>query len=209
MEEQNEQDLPPNPEENPKNLGGHFLVSEIGLMDPNFVRSVILMITHDENGAFGLIVNRPFKLTLGELVEGLEESSASSIPVYVGGPVQQELLFILHTAFPGSDQDDRGERPVEGVIFEPATQSIVDYLKDEWSALPEQQRPAVRLYAGYSGWGPGQVEGELKAEAWVVVKANSDIIFHPNPAGAWADAFVKKGPLYQIILQTGFKPSMN
>ncbi len=165
---------PLNPEDNPRNLGGYFLVSEIGLMDPNFVRSVILMITHDENGAFGLIVNRPFKLTLGELVEGLEESPASSIPVYVGGPVQQELLFILHTAFPRDDRDDYGERPVEGVIFEPATQSVVEYLKDDWSALPEQQRPAVRLYArllrlgpragrgGVEGGGLGGREGELR-----------------------------------------------
>lgn len=209
MDEQNEQENPQNPDQDPRILGGYFLVSDIGLMDPNFVRSVILMISHDDNGAFGLIVNRPFKLMLGELVEGLDDSPAASIPVYVGGPVQQELLFILHTAFPGDERDASSERPVEGVIFEPATQSVVEYLKDGWSALPEQERPAVRLYAGYSGWGPGQVEGELKAEAWVVVKANSDIIFHPNPAGAWADAFVKKGPLYQIILQTGFKPSMN
>jgi putative transcriptional regulator len=165
------------------------------------------MISHDDTGAFGLIVNRPSELTLGDLVDGVDGSPAASIPCYVGGPVQREFLFILHQAFPGHVLD--GEQPVEGVIFESATQAVVEYLKYDWSTLPEETRPTVRLYAGYSGWGPEQVEGELKAEAWVVVKATPEIIFHPNPAGAWADAFVKKGPLYEIILQTGFKPSMN
>ncbi len=60
-----------------------------------------------------------------------------------------------------------------------------------------------------SGWGPGQVEGELKAETWVVIPAKREIVFTRDAAGAWADAFARKGPLYQIILQTGFKPSMN
>ena len=87
--------------------------------------------------------------------------------------------------------------------------SLVEYLKHEWGSLPPEDRPAVRVYAGYSGWGPGQLEGELKAEAWVVVKATSELIFRPDAAGAWEDAFARKGPLYQIILQTGFKPSMN
>ena len=62
---------------------------------------------------------------------------------------------------------------------------------------------------GYSGWGPGQVESELKAEAWVILKATSEIVFHSDPEKGWADALARKGPLYRIILQTGFKPSMN
>ncbi len=198
-----------NPSGEPRYLGGHFLISEIDLRDPNFARSVILMITHDDEGAFGLIVNRPSRFSLGELVDGVQESAAASIPVYVGGPVQQELLFMLHAEFPREDREVEGESPVEGVFFEPATDSLLDYLKGAWSSLPEEDRPAVRLYAGYSGWGPGQVEGELKAQAWLVLKATHDVVFHANPAEAWAESFVKKGPLHEIILQTGFKPSMN
>lgn len=192
-----------------EDLSGYFLISEIGLMDPNFYRSVVLMITHDDKGAFGLVVNRPSKLTLGDLVEGMGKSPAASIPVYVGGPLQQDFLFVLHTEFATGSAGGNEKRPVDGVVFEPMTQSAVDYLREGWSALPEAQRPAVRLYAGYSGWGPGQLEGELKSEAWVVLRATEEIIFHPNPAEGWADALGRKGPLYQIILQTGFKPSMN
>jgi len=197
------------PADEPRYLGGYLLISDINLMDPNFHRSVVLMITHDDNGAFGLVVNRPSRFTLGELAEGMGESPAASIPVYIGGPLQQEFLFILHAEFPGSTGSEHTERPAEGVVFEPATQSVVDYLKDEWSPLPEAERPSVRLYAGYAGWGPGQVEGELKSEAWVVLKATPEIVFHRNPDQGWSDAFGKKGPLHQIILQTGFKPSMN
>jgi len=190
-------------------LGGSFLVSEIALMDPNFRQTVIMMISHDDNGAFGLVVNRPSPFTLRDVVEGMDDSPAGSIPVFIGGPVQQEILFLLHAAFPGHQGDDDAVRPVEGVISEPATLPLIEYLKNEWGSLPLEDRPAVRVYAGYSGWGPGQLEGELKAEAWVVVKATQELIFRPDAAGAWEDAFARKGPLYQIILQTGFKPSMN
>jgi putative transcriptional regulator len=193
----------------PSDLSGHFLISEINLTDPNFFRSVILMITHDTEGAFGLVVNRPSKFTLGELVEGVEDTPAAGIPVYVGGPVQQELLFVLHAEFPDFSDSEAGERPVDGVVFEPATRPLLTYLKEQWSELSEHERPTVRLYAGYAGWGPGQVETELRAESWVVLKAAFGIIFHPNPEQGWADAIVEKGPLYKIILQTGFKPSMN
>jgi putative transcriptional regulator len=197
------------PSDTPPTLDGHFLVSEIALADPNFRNTVVLMITHTDDGAFGLVVNRPSPFTLGDVVDGLEDSPAAAIPVFVGGPVQQNILFLLHAEFPGQEAGTGAEHPVDGVVSEPATLATVEYLKNEWSGLPEDERPAVRVYAGYSGWGPGQVEGELKAEAWVVVKATREIIFRPDAAGAWEDAFAGKGPLYQIILQTGFKPSMN
>jgi putative transcriptional regulator len=127
----------------------------------------------------------------------------------VGGPVQQEILFCLHGEFDGCPADDDAMYPIEGVCFEPLTRQIVAYLTDQWSALPAESRTRVRLYAGYSGWGPGQLEDELAAGAWLVVKATPEITFHPEPAQGWADAFARKGPLSRIILQTGFKPSMN
>ncbi len=193
----------------PRYLGGSFLVSEIALADPNFRQTVVLMISHDDNGAFGLVVNRPSPFTLKDVVEGMDESPAGSIPVYIGGPVQQEILFLLHDPFPEGPGDEDAAQPVEGVLSEPASLPLIEYLKNEWGSLPEEKRPAVRVYAGYSGWGAGQLEGELKSEAWVIVQATRELIFRPDATGAWEDAFAGKGPLYQIILQTGFKPSMN
>jgi len=194
----------------PRWLGGHFLVSDVDLADPNFQRAVILMIDHDEEGAFGLVVNRPSPFTLGEVVEGLEDTPASSIPVYVGGPVQQNALFVLHERSPEDERgDDDEEQPVQGVAFAPATRPLLDWLRSEWGGLPEDDRPAVRFYVGYSGWASGQLEGELEEDAWVVLRATREIVFHPDPREAWAEALARTGPLYQIILQTGFKPSMN
>jgi putative transcriptional regulator len=196
-------------EDDPRYLGGYFLISEFDLMDPNFYRSVILMIAHDDEGAFGLVVNRPSQVTLGEVIEGVEDTPAASIPVYVGGPVQQNALFVLHTSGSRAGAAAGVKEPLEGLCFEPATKSLLEYLTGEWAALPEADRPAVRIYAGYSGWGPGQLESELKRESWVVLKATEQVVFDPDPQATWAEALAKKGPLYQIILQTGFKPSMN
>ena len=190
-------------------LAGHFLLSQIDLMDRNFYRTVVLLLTHDADGAFGLVVNKPSGHSLGEVIEGLEGTSASTIPVFIGGPVQMDSLFALHkdpnreVAVPGIS------RIVEGVTFEPATRSLIEYLAGEWSSMPGDERPTVRLYAGYSGWGPGQLENELKRPSWVVMKASEKIIFDPDPAASWAQAFAGKGPLYKIILQTSFRPSMN
>ena len=191
----------------PRWLGGCFLLSDFDLVDPNFHRTVVLMIDHDEEGAFGLVVNRPSPFTLGEVVEGLDDSPAASIPVYVGGPVQQNALFVLRDE--RAAEDAEVERPVAGVAFEPASPTMIDYLLNEWSSLPEDERPAVRMYVGYSGWASGQLEGELAADAWVVMRATREIVFHPDPRSAWTEALARTGPLYQIILQTGFKPSMN
>jgi putative transcriptional regulator len=193
----------------PRYLGGYFLISDIDLMDPNFYRSVVLMIEHNDEGAFGLVVNRPSKYSLGEVIDGVEDTPAASIPVYVGGPVQQNALFVLHEGFGSSASETEPDEPVEGVAFEPATPPLIDYLKGEWGELPAEDRPSVRIYAGYSGWGSGQLEGELKVDSWVVLKASKPVVFHPEPESAWAEALARKGPLYQIILQTGFKPSRN
>jgi putative transcriptional regulator len=190
-------------------LGGDFLISNIDLADPNFIRSVILMITHDDTGAFGLVVNHPSRFTLGEVIEGVNDSAAASIPIYVGGPVQREALFVLHGPGPWYEAPVSREEPIEGVIFEPATAAMMEHLGSVWSRTPAEDRPEVRIYAGYSGWAPGQVEGELETDSWVVVPASRNVVFHANPPAAWAEAFAGKGPLYRIILQTGFKPSMN
>src|SRR5271169_4667385 len=119
-------------------LGGSFLVSEIALSDPNFRQTVVLMISHDDNGAFGLVVNRPSPFTLGDVVEGMDDSPAGSIPVFIGGPVQQEILFLLHAAFPGQPGDEDTARPVDGVVSEPATVSLIEYLKSDWASLPTE-----------------------------------------------------------------------
>lgn len=195
--------------EEPRFLEGFFLISEVELMDPNFYRTVVLLVKHDEEGAFGLVVNRRSNVTLKEVLDGFEDEPAKDLPIHVGGPVQQEYLFALHSGLPDELHSEHATAPADGVVFEPVTESVVGYLKEHWSNLPELDRPKIHLYAGYSGWGAGQLENELKAGAWVVLPASSDIVFYPDPAEGWRQALSRKGAFYKIVAETGFKPSMN
>ena len=125
MGESGEQENPPEQEGLPGHLGGNFLISDFDLADPNFYRSVVLVIAHDEHGAFGLVVNRPSRYALGEVIEGVEDTPAASIPVYIGGPVQQNALFSMHENFAGGGSTAGIKQPVEDVTFEPATMTLV------------------------------------------------------------------------------------
>ncbi len=193
----------------PENLAGYFLISSTDLNDPNFYRTVVLIVEHNSDGAFGLVVNRQSDVRLGTLLNELENSAAQDILVQIGGPLQQEYLFVLHAELPGYLTSEHATRPAEGVVFEPATEPLVEYLGSAWAGLPAVQRPPLRIYAGYSGWGPGQLETELQQDAWFVHPASAGIVFHPNPDAGWKDALGEKGAFYRIVADTGYMPSMN
>lgn len=193
----------------PDSLAGHFLISETDLLDPNFFRTVVLMTDHGAAGAFGLVVNRKSTAGLKDLIPDFENDPAGDIPVYVGGPVEQQYLFVLHSGIPTRFRSDHSVSPTPGVIFEPLTEPLIHFLRDEWRAIPLEDRPKIHLFAGYSGWGPLQLESELEAGAWYIHRATADIVFHADPEKGWHDALSKKGPLYKIIAETGIRPSMN
>ncbi len=190
-------------------LQGHFLISEAELRDPNFSRTVVLMIHHDEEGAFGLVVNRMLDVTLGQVLPEFSDSPAGELPIYQGGPVQPQFLFTIHSGLPEDLRSDQATTPIEHVIFEPAFPSLEDYLKTDWASLPVETRPPVHLYAGYAGWGPGQLETELEHGAWVVRPAAAKHIFSANPDEGWRQALGELGGIHKIVAETGFKPLMN
>lgn len=190
-------------------LTGHFLISGIGLLDPNFFRTVVLMVQHGDDGAFGLVVNRPAERTLGEILPALAGGQALNIPVYIGGPVQQDFLFALHSGLAEEMRNPAAMTPVEGVVFEPATKDLIRYLVEEWDGLPVEDKPRIRLYAGYSGWAPGQLEREMREHSWFTHPARQDIVFHPDPEAAWKAALSDKGDYYKFVADTGYMPSVN
>ena len=193
----------------PRFLDGYFLISETELQDPNFHQTVVLLIQHNTSGAFGLVVNRTSPATLGTLVEDFSNLPAGNLPVYIGGPVDQMYLFVLHSGLPGGVQSEHATEPVEGVIFEPDFTIIADFLANKWPGLKSEERPHIHLYAGYSGWAPEQLEGELKLKSWVIYPAVPEIVFSGNPEEGWRDALRKKGGIYWVAAETGSKPSMN
>ncbi len=197
------------PYDHPEHLSGYFLISGTELVDPNFYRTVILCIEHAEEGAFGLVVNRPAEVQLGSVYPPLENTPAGELPVYVGGPVQQEYMFVLHRNLPSHLISEHAAEPTPGVYFEPATEQLFDYLNNEWRQNPDSRGPKIHVFAGYSGWGAGQLESELEQGSWFTHRADPDIIFHTEPEQGWKDALAEKGPLFRIVAETGHMPSMN
>lgn len=157
------------------NLTHHFLIAMPGMVDPNFAKSLTYICEHNEQGALGVVVNRPMDMTLRALLEQIEiEPGAGPIgdtPVYFGGPVQTDRGFVLH-------------RPVGDWQSTLSVQGDVGLTtsKDILQAVADGNGPGHLLVSlGYAGWAPGQLEEELKQNAWLTVAATPDVIFSTPP----------------------------
>lgn len=145
-------------------LQAHFLVASPYLADPNFNRSVVLMIKHDEDGAFGLLLNRPMNNTVREIMRlAGEEDCDCEDPIYYGGPVQGPLIA-LHTI------EDQAEAEVFPGIYFSAH-------KDQLRAIMAERDRPFRIFSGYSGWGGGQLESELEVGGWLTAPATVELVF--------------------------------
>jgi putative transcriptional regulator len=193
------------PPENFTALTGCFLIAETDLGDPNFVETVVLIISHDSEGAFGLVVNRKSDVSLGDAAPKYHDSALAGLPLYIGGPVEQEYLFTIHSGLPSGFGSNFAHEVVKGVIFEPNFAELERFILNETDKSP----PQLRLFAGYSGWGPGQLEGEMSAGSWVTIPAEAEMVFSSNPAAGWKAALRKKGGVYWVAAETGYKPSLN
>lgn len=145
-------------------LSGNLLVAVPELSDPNFARTVVLLIHHDDEGAFGLVLNRVGTRGLGPILRQLlEDDQPVEMPLMIGGPVEGPLMA-LHSA-PGL-----GEREVAPQVYLATSRETLA------EALTDAVRP-LRLFMGYSGWGPGQLEDELASGSWNVTAATADFVF--------------------------------
>ena len=156
-----------------QSLQGQFLLAMPSMGDPRFLRSVIYMVAHDSEGAMGFIINKRAEgLSLGDILKDMPETVAKTglvnLPVYVGGPVQNDRGFVLHTSdYEKTHNTLSQELPIA------LTQSADVLVDAAHGRGPEK----MRLFLGYAGWGPGQIEGELQDNAWLVCDANIAEIF--------------------------------
>jgi putative transcriptional regulator len=158
-------------------LRGKLLVATPKLLDPNFVRTVVLLCFHDENGAFGLVLNRPVESApLGEHLPEWTEAAANPAVVFSGGPVEPSHAFGLGRLRPSASPPSEGWTEVLPGV------GIID-LTSPGALLPRLQ--AVRVFAGYAGWAGGQLESELEEDAWFVVEPTADDVFSDDPEGLW------------------------
>jgi putative transcriptional regulator len=171
-----------------KSLAGQLLVAMPQMLDPRFARSVIYLCAHsDTAGAMGLVINKLLgSLSLGELFAQLDIESngvAGSRPVHFGGPVDGGRGFVLHTA----DYREDATLHVEGNISVTATLEVL-------RAIGKGRGPHQSLFAlGYAGWAPGQLDAEIKANGWLSVAADDDIVFALDHDEKWGRALAKLG----------------
>lgn len=178
-------------------LAPGFLIASPPLGDPNFDRTVVLLALHSENGALGFVINRTIKLSLGELLKlaGYSEKPLkSSASVFSGGPVQPNSGWIISLE-PELSGDEAGVIPVGDRIRITSSRSAFDALASDietlGSAFSDPKQRIVVL--GYSGWGPGQLEGEIAAGAWLPVPLSEKIVFDVSVAERWERAYALLG----------------
>lgn len=162
---------------------GRLLVATPPLVDPNFDRTVVLMLEHNDDGALGLVLNRPSATAVGDVLPAWHGAVVAPPVVHYGGPVQPDGAI-------GLARLGAGAGPGEG-LFTPA---LGDLGTVDLDADPSQfDLVAARVFAGYSGWGPGQLDGELDQRAWIVVPADAGDAFHPSPASLWRAVLARQG----------------
>jgi putative transcriptional regulator len=169
-------------------FSGQLLIAMPGISDPRFERALILVCAHDHQHAMGLALNRPVEgLTVPDLLERLEIKATVELPpdlVLMGGPVERERGFVLHTGdYHGENSLDIGD----GVALTP-TREVLEALATDTGA------PSRSLLAlGYSGWGPGQLENEIKQNVWLTCEADEALIFDHDYEHKWSRALAKLG----------------
>ncbi|MEK7427853.1 MAG: YqgE/AlgH family protein [Pseudomonadota bacterium] len=179
-------------------LSGQMLIAMPGIGDPRFERALVLICAHDESHAMGIAVNRPVEgLTVPDLLGRLEVRSTIQIPpdlVLLGGPVDRERGFVLHT-----DDYTSGENslPIREGISLTATREVLE-------AMAGQSRPPRRslLALGYAGWGPGQLEREIRENVWLTCDADETLVFGGDHEQKWTKALAKIGVDARLLTTT-------
>jgi putative transcriptional regulator len=176
---------------------GNLLLASPGLFDPNFRRAVVLVTEHNDEGAAGLVLNRRSETPVADAVPALVPLVSEEELVYIGGPVQQSAVLVLARF---EDTDDAAEPIVGDIGFVPGD--------GDFTVLAGTTRQA-RVFAGYAGWGPGQLEAELDEVSWIVEPV-ADLDLFPEPAtDLWGTALRRKGGVYRVIAMMPDDPSSN
>jgi putative transcriptional regulator len=158
---------------------GHFLIAAPTLPDPNFARALVLLIEHNQEGAFGVIINRPVSKTVQEVWREIgSEPCKSQRPIYLGGPVPGPLLS-LH------DRPSLGEIEVVPGVFFSAKKNNLD-------ALAADDQPQFKIFVGHSGWAAGQLENEMKQGSWHMLPATAEHVFSTSDE-LWETVFREMG----------------
>ena len=177
-------------------LRGKLLIASPTLVDPNFARTVVFMTEHNAEGAMGIVLNRPSDTSIASAVPELAEIAGGE-PIYVGGPVQSEALVLL--------AEFANLEAAAWIVVADVGLASADVDLDELAGSVRRGR----VYAGYSGWGPGQLEAEMEVDSWIVEPPLPTELFPGDPATLWSDVLARKGGQYSLIARMPADPSVN
>ncbi len=181
-----------------ESLKGKLLVATPDLSDPNFFRTVVLMLEHGRGGALGVVLNRPSELEVSEPLPAWAEVAAQPPVVFVGGPVSPSSAICLGRAEPVADGD---WQPVVGPV------GAVDLNLAPGEVTPRPE--VVRVFAGYAGWGPRQLEAEILSGGWFVVDAEPDDALSQAPDELWSEVLRRQPGRLAIFANYPLDPSTN
>lgn len=178
-----------------RNFAGSLLVAHPNMIDPNFRRTVLFVSQHEPNeGALGVIINRPVDRPVAELVSGAPPPGLAGVPVFLGGPVgKNQLMF---AAFEW--QKGLGLKLNHNIA-----------LDEGIDAEAHKNLLTLCAFVGYAGWGAGQLENEVKQKAWVVQKANRSLLKLDRLPNLWFDIMRTWGPWYKMLAAAPDDPSLN
>jgi putative transcriptional regulator len=179
-----------------ESLRGHLLVAGGSLFDPNFRRTVVLIADHDDEGASGVVLDRASELTVAEAAPPLAGLVEPGALLHLGGPVQPQAAVVL--------ADFEHPEFADKIVF--GTVGLVT--GEEADDVREHIRRA-RVYAGYAGWGPGQLEGELGENSWIVEPALVEDVFTEAPDRLWSNVLKRMGGDYAMLALMPYDPSTN
>jgi len=179
-----------------KSLKGQLLISSAGLYDQNFRHTVVLLADHSAEGAVGVVLNRPLDVTLEDAVPPLAPLGGAAEPLFQGGPVEPASAVLLAEL----------SRPELADVL---AFGAVGFLVGNVSAEIETAILRARVYAGYAGWGAGQLEAEMAEHAWILEPAREEDVFTDAPELLWSRVLRRKGGEYAQLSKVPFDPTMN
>lgn len=177
---------------------GILLIAEPFLKDPNFLRTVILLCEHQQEGSFGLVLNKQIEQTLDELIADLD---GCNLPVYYGGPVQMNTIHFLHQC---PDLIPESVKVNNDIYWGGNFETVTALIKTNSIDLSK-----IKFFIGYSGWGDGQLTGELDEKSWLTVSANRKLVFNTEDDQIWKGSLQELGGEYEMMINFPIDPQLN
>jgi putative transcriptional regulator len=191
-----------NEEHKPLLIKGRLLISEPFLGDPNFERTVVLLCEHNEEGSFGFVLNKNTEVNLKDALAEIDEvDNAEGIRLYLGGPVEQNTLHFIHRV---GESIEGSIRICEGIYWGGNYEQVK--LMIQTGILAEAD---IRFFIGYSGWGVGQLQGEIEEDTWIIADTTSEMVFDTPSDKLWREVLKSMGGKYRELANYPTDPRLN